>query len=360
MNPPFYRFPLAEIRTETPTACSLIFHIPAEHKEIFEYNHGQFVTLKFDIKGQEYRRSYSMSSSPIEDTLTITVKKVKGGVVSKYIHEQLKAGDFVELMTPDGLFFTELDEAVQKTYYLFAAGSGITPIMSILKTTLEHEPKSSVYLLYGNRNESEIIFRDVLDTLARKYEGQFTVEYILSQPEGGKSTFGFLKKSAPLWLGRKGRINANEVSRFIQDNPQRGKVGEFFICGPNEMIDTVQETLLNAGTPQAHIHSERFASFVTNAAPAKISQATLIVHLNGERIETTMSPKKKILERLLDLKKNPPYSCASGACSTCMAKLIQGQVTMDACFALDEAEIAKGFILTCQSHPITEIVEIEY
>ncbi|MEM1320076.1 MAG: ferredoxin--NADP reductase [Bacteroidota bacterium] len=370
MSVQFHSLTVKSIESETKDTVSVTFDLPASLQEDFQYTQGQYLTLKFDLKGQSARRAYSMSSSPVEEDLTVTVKKVQGGLVSTHICEQLRAGTSVEVMPPQGRFFTELDEANRKTYYLFGAGSGITPLQSILKTVLEKEPKSKVCLLYGNRNEDSIIFKEELDRLQQRYAGQLVVVHTLSQPhqkrKGGLS--GFFGGKTISWTGRVGRIDAVAVQQLLADHPKGGTEAEYFICGPNNMISTVEQALDVLGINKERIHAEHFSAAPQSngtagaqaAAAAVAGEAQLIVHLDRERIETTIAPGKTILDALLDLKYEPPYSCISGSCSTCMAKVLNGKVEMDACYALDEDEVAEGYILTCQAKPTTDIVEVTF
>jgi ring-1,2-phenylacetyl-CoA epoxidase subunit PaaE len=368
MSKQFYKLVVKEIKRETPDAVSVSFTVPEELKETFQYTQGQFLTLKFQIKGQEVRRSYSMCSSPLEENLTVTVKKVKSGVVSCYIHDNLQPGQTVEVMPPEGRFFTKLEEEQRKTYYLFGAGSGITPLFSILKTILEKEPQNAVFLLYGNRDEESIIFREALEELQRRYEGQLHVEHILSRPrrEKPKGLGGIFSKGVSTWPGKTGRISAAHVNEFMEENPPRSKEVECFICGPGDMIDVVKAALTGRGIGKEHIHTEHFsAGIVGKGGTAKQNGAQIMkgmvkVHLEGQLIEIEVPPGKTILDTLIDEGYDPPYSCTSGACSTCMAKVLKGSVTMDACFALDSEEVEEGYILTCQSHPTSPELELTY
>ncbi len=365
MSKQFHTLKVSKVEQETKDCVSVSFHIPAELSETFLYKQGQYLTLRFHIKGQDVRRAYSMSSSPLEAEISVTVKKVPGGLVSTFINEQLKAGAEVEVMPPQGRFFAELDAAQHKSYYLFGAGSGITPLMSILKTILEKEPKSTVHLLYGNRDEEGIIFKTKLDQLVQRYAGQLVVEHILSQPqkEKGKGLSGLFKKAKTSWPGKTGRIGKPQVIEFLNNHPVRATASAYFICGPNTMIDTVQEVLLGQGIASEHIHQEHFTA---NPAPKKaetgagIDGARLVARLDGERIETSLPEGKTVLDALLDLNYEPPYSCTSGSCSTCMAKVLKGSVSMDECYALDDDEIEEGYVLTCQARPTSPEVEITY
>lgn len=360
----FHTLRVTEIIPETENAVSLTFAIPEELKKNFEYIQGQFLTLKFKIDEKEVHRSYSMCSSPLEDCLSITVKRVKKGLVSNYINDDVKVGLHIEVMPPDGRFFTNLDEKNSKTYYLFGAGSGITPLMSTLKTILGKEPQSTVFLLYGNRNESSIIFKDELGKLEKRYTGRLKVEHILSQPkrEKGKGLTAVFGKGKTNWDGKIGRIDAKQVVQFLQENPAHNKLMEYFICGPGTFIDTVKAALIANGIDEKHIHAERFSTTpVGEEEKVKgVEGAKIKVTLDDEEFEVVIASGKTILDTLLDLGHDPPYSCTSGACATCMAKILKGSVKMDACYALDEDEIANGYILTCQSHPTSEEVVLTY
>ncbi len=366
MSTEFYNLKVKEVIRETVDCVSLSFEIPSDLKEVFEYKQGQYATLRFQLNGQDVRRAYSMSSSPLNEDFTVTVKELKGGLVSTHINKNIQSGMEIAVMPPDGRFFTKLKEENRKTYYLFAAGSGITPIMSILKTIVEKEPQSVVFLLYGNRNEESIIFKDQLDRLERRYAGQLFVEHILSQPakekKGGLGSF--FKKAVTNWQGKIGRIDREHVTQFLEQNPPRFPDLEYFICGPGEMIDTVENALKDQGINDKHIHTERFTNDspkpAEDSAAASISSAKVIIHLDGQKVEMNIDDNKTILDKLLEQKYEPPYSCTSGACSTCMAKLIKGSVSMDACFALDEDEVAEGYILTCQAHPTTPEIELTF
>lgn len=357
----FYPLTISKVKTETNDTVSLYFQVPAELADTFSYKQGQYLTLRFTINGTEERRAYSMSSSPLEAELAVSVKRVSGGRMSNHIHDVVKAGDTVEVMPPQGRFYTVLDPDQRKSYYLFGAGSGITPLMSIIKTTLEEEPQSSVHLLYGSREDDQIIFYDELQALSKRYAGQLTVEYIVSQPKKEKS--GWLKKAKINWTGRTGRISPIEIDRFLNEYPLQGKGAEYFICGPGAMIDSVETCLLEQGIDKKSIHSERFV----NAAEAAAKKATTTggagavkVQLRGEQFTVQVPENKTILEALLDGKHDAPYSCMAGACSTCMAKVKSGKIKMDVCYALDDDEVADGYVLACQSHPDSDDVEITF
>jgi len=368
MSNKFFPLKVKEVIEETPEAVTLVFNVPEELKETFSYTQGQYLTLRFDLDGREVRRSYSMCSSPLETDLAVTVKRVEGGLMSTHIHERIQAGQTIEVMPPEGRFYTALDSEQRKSYYLFGAGSGITPLISILKTVLETEPLSTVFLLYGNRREPSIIFRKQLDELQQRYSGQLFVEHLLSQPkrEKVKGLAGLVKKGAVSWDGRIGRIDHGQIARFLEQHPPRGQDVEYFICGPGNMIDNTKAALLGQGIDSKRIHVEYFLSgtpggqSAENGAEAASGGAAVKVHLDGQVIDLEVPEEKSILDTLLDQGYDPPYSCTAGACSTCMAKVLKGSVTMEVCYALDDEEVEEGFILTCQSHPSSAELEITF
>lgn len=369
MSNKFHQLKVKEIIPETSQAVTLVFEVPEALRETFQYTHGQYLTLKFDVDGQEVRRAYSMCSSPMDKDIAVTVKRLKNGLVSNYINDKVSAGQSIEVMPPEGRFFTKLDEGNRKTYYLFGAGSGITPLMSILRTILEKEPLSTVHLFYGNRTEESIIFKNSLEDLKERYANQLIVEHILSQPKREKATglAGFFKKGAVSWEGRIGRIDQREVNRFLDENPLRTEEVEYFICGPGSMIDSVEAALIGRGVDKKRIHTEHFSSALPSESVssngARVSIAGGVpakVHLDGEEIDLVIPEGKTVLDTILDQGYDPPYSCTAGACSTCMAKVVKGSVEMDACYALDEEEVEEGFILTCQSRPVSDELEISF
>ena len=369
MKPVFHSLKVKSIVPETADAVLVSFEVPEALHAAYRFKPGQHVTLRFELNGKEYRRSYSMCNRPADGALSICVKRVQWGVVSNYIIDQLKVGDEVDVMTPEGRFVCEANPDNKKNYYLFAAGSGITPLMSIAKTLLEEERMSYVFLLYGNRNENSIIFKDELDRMAREYEGQFFVKHTLSQPEKTKKggIGALFSKGKITWTGDTGRIDAAKVRQFIQeDYPPRHQVSEYYICGPGTFIQTVEGALLESGVDKAHIHHEYFTNpdqEKSSAPPKKeekVDGARVVVTLDKQKFELNVPANKTILEALLEQGVDAPYSCTSGACATCMAKVTKGAVSMDTCFALEDSEVANGYILTCQSHPTTETVELTF
>ena len=364
----FFELRIKSKTAETADTTTIELEIPDELRDLFTYKQGQYLTLRLHLDGHELRRSYSMSSSPLENRLAVTVKKVSGGKTSTYLHDKAQVGDTLEIAAPAGRFFNELNPDKRRTYYLFAAGSGITPLMSIIRTTLESEPMSAIFLLYGSRNEESIIFRDELDRLSERYTGQLHVEHVLSQPRKestGGGLFGVFKKSTSNWQGKIGRITGRTANEFLDENLAHGPESDciYFICGPGDMADSIKASLLSREIPAKQVHTEHFVN--ATHVPGEIAEGgsgerRVIVHLKGERIELPVPDGATILDVLVKAKYDPPYSCTAGACSTCMAKLVNGKVKMDACYALDDEEVKAGYILTCQSHPETDVVELTY
>lgn len=362
MNTNFYQLKINNIKKETADTVSLTFDVPSDLKATFHYLAGQYLTLRFTLNGKEERRAYSMSSSPVEGICTVSVKRVENGLVSNHIYNTLKIGDLVEVMPPQGRFTPPLSIGQSKTYFLFGAGSGITPLFSILKTILEEEPMSQVKLLYGNRNEDSIIFKDALAFLQKKYEGQLFVEHILSQPKMEKKGSWLFGKKTVAWTGKIGRCNAAVVSEFLGANPVNTKDGAtYFVCGPENMMLTIENELKRRKIDPKSIHIEHFLSGTKPNTPKSASNASkLIVHLNGKRMDFEVEAGKTVLDTLVKHKVDVPYSCTAGACSTCMAKIVNGSGKMEACFSLDPEEIADGYVLTCQLRPTSETLEVTY
>ncbi len=364
----FYKLKVKKVIAETPETVSLVFEVPDDLKSIFKYKQGQYLTLKFNIDGQEARRAYSMSSSPLEPDLKVTVKRVKNGLVSNFIYNKIKEESEVEVMSPEGRFYTKTNEDNRKTYYLFAAGSGITPVISIIKTLLEAEPQSTLFLLYGNRNEDQIIFNEELGQLTKRYADQFYVEHTLSQPKQEKAggLGSWFKKPRMSWPGWKGRIDTSKVKEFLLKYPARNKDVEYFICGPNPLMESVKDHLNNEGVDKKNIHFEVFTSALPgaeskgNGTTVATDARSVKVQLEGQWVTVDLKEKETILDALLRMDHNPPFSCTSGACSTCMAKVVKGKVEMEVCYALDDDEVEEGYILTCQAKPTEPGTEITY
>ncbi len=363
MSTDFHTLKIKELVKETEESISVIFDVPQDLEANYTFKAGQYLTLKFDKNGEEYRRAYSIYTSPLEGKLGVTSKRVKNGVISNHMNDNLSVGQEIEVMVPQGTFTLDNDHAFMNDYYLFAGGSGITPMMSLIKTILEEEPKSSVHLFYGNQDEQNIIFHKELERLESKYAGQLTVRHLLSDPIKTKS--GFFSKSKMSWLGWKGLPNQQNIGEFLTENPSKGNQQVYMICGPTIMMDVVQAALLGHGVQKDQIKVEYFGSptdetekAATVTATAGAGTGTVAIVLKGEEFTIDVPPSKTVLDVLLENKKDAPFSCTSGACSTCMAKVVSGKVEMDACYALDDDEVEAGYILACQAHPVTENVKI--
>ncbi|NER11848.1 2Fe-2S iron-sulfur cluster binding domain-containing protein [Leptobacterium flavescens] len=354
----FYKLQITDLRKETADSVSVAFDLPYELYNEFNYKAGQYLTVKFTIGGEEVRRSYSLCSSPVmEEPLRIGVKKVKGGLVSNHINDSLKVGDTVEVMVPEGRFTADIKEGNYKTYYLFSAGSGITPILSILRTVLFREPRSYVHMIYGNSNQESIMFQNELEQLQEQYFDRFVLVHSLSRP---KSKWSDLWKSSKDKPYLKGRIDKKTVSRFIGEYPPYAQNAEYYICGPGTMIQNTKEALKDMDVPGERIFTESFGGQTEGADQDAWENATLIAHLDGEKIEVNVPKGKTLLRTLISQGKNPPYSCEGGVCSTCICKVKNGKVHMKNNLALTDEEVADGYALSCQSIPLTESVEIVY
>ncbi len=357
----FKPVPILEVIRETKDVITICFDPAETPEEFLHFIPGQHLTLKVFVNFKEYRRSYSICSAQHEKILKVTVKKVAKGLVSNHLVDHLKPGNKIEISKPEGHFNIHPSADKRLHYFFFAAGSGITPIFSMIQSLLENEPKSNIHLLYGSRNEENIIFHKKLESLAIKFEGQLHLHYTLSKIKS--KGLSFLSKSNDTWAGWKGRIDESMINRFLENYPAKNLEPSYYICGPGDLIECTKNSLIKLNIDPKSIHAEYFTApvHVEPVTPSSsIAEATLIVHLNDKRHEFKMPGNKKILDFLLDAKLDPPYSCSSGACSTCMAKIIQGEVKMDLALALEPEEIADGYILTCQSRPVSSIVEIKY
>ncbi|KQH79478.1 electron transfer flavoprotein [Mycobacterium gordonae] len=340
-----HRIPVASVDPITADSTLVTFAVPEDLQDAFRFEPGQHVTV---VGGEGVRRNYSICAPATRAQLRIAVKHIPGGAFSTYVAEQLKAGDVLELMTPTGRFGTPLHPLHRKHYVGLVAGSGITPVLSIVATTLEIETESRFTLIYGNRTKESTMFRAELDRLESRYADRLEVLHVLS----GESLH------AP---ELRGRIDRDKLNLWLTGNLQPDHVDEWFICGPMEMTTAVRETLLEHRVDAERIHLELFHGFETgSAAEHSYESATVTFRLSGKQWTYDLTPGDSILEGALQVRDDAPYACMGGACGTCRAKLVEGNVEMDHNFALGQAELDAGYILTCQSHPTTPFVSVDY
>jgi ring-1,2-phenylacetyl-CoA epoxidase subunit PaaE len=361
----FYSLTVKDVILETDDAVSILFFIPEDHKNSFLFFPGQYVTVSSEISGKEIRRPYSINTMPGLPYFGITVKRVHKGNMSHFLN-RIQSGTVLNVSSPEGHFIVKPSHNLSRSFYFFAAGSGITPVMSMIRTILEEEPKSVCYLLYGNRHENSIIFRKELEDLEKKYSGQLFIEHILSNPLKSKASGlgGLLGKKETLWKGETGRIGEKSVEKFLQKFPSRFTEREYYTCGPGDMITKTEKYLLTKGIDSIHIHKEFFTSpgkENTSGKDSNVTGSSLVeVTLKGITHQFDIPKNKIILDELVEKKLDPPYSCTSGACSTCIAKVSSGDVKMDACYALEDDEVAAGYVLTCQARPVSDKVILTY
>ena len=353
----FHPLKIKEVRRETDDCVSLLFEIPNDYKEQFAFKQGQSLTMRTKLNGEEIRRTYSICSSPLEKEWRVAVKKVEGGIFSSHANEILKAGDELEVMPPVGKFYTELHPTNKKNYLAVVAGSGITPVLSIIKTTLLTEPQSSFTLLYGNRNRASIIFKEELEALKNKFIDRLTIHHILSREI----------TDAPVYHGR---IDKEKCELLFNKLIDLDSVNECFICGPEQMIFSVKDFLEAKGVDKKHIHFELFTTPGQQAYTSKPKagpstdkgpKSKIKVKLDGVIFDFELSQGgDTVLDAALKQGADLPFACKGGVCCTCRAKLVKGEVKMDVNYGLEEEEIEAGFILTCQSHPTTAEVFVDF
>ena len=353
----FHSLRVSHVQKETEDSVSIEFSVPPELKELFQFTQGQNLTLRKVLNGEELRRNYSICTSPFEGKLKVAVKKVEGGLFSTWANEHLKAGDTLDVLPPTGKFYTALHPDQKKAYVAFAAGSGITPILSIAKTTLLTEPQSSFTLVYGNRTKASILFKEELEALKDQFLHRFRVYHILSRE----------KTDVPL---NSGRIDTEKLTLLFDKLIDVNKCDEFFLCGPEEMIFCVKGFLMDKAVPAEKIHFELFTvpgqrretstgKSETNAGTG--AKAQVSIKIDGVFFDFDLAyESESILDAALKEGADLPYACKGGVCTTCKAKLLEGKVSMDVNWGLEPDEVEKGFVLTCQAHPQTETVVIDF
>ena len=346
--PSFKKLVIKEIKHETAAAVSILFNVPEELKPNYTFIAGQYVNLRLTLDGKEIRRAYSICSSPESGELRIAVKAVKNGAFSQFANTKLKVGDVLEVGKPEGKFTFEPQADRQKNYAAFAAGSGITPVISILKSVLKSEPQSSFVLVYGNKSPKETIFHQELYDLHLKYTGRLFVHYVYSQAKADGALFGRIDKSA--------------VNFVLNNKHKELEFDKFYLCGPEEMINTVSKVLREHNIKDSAIKFELFSSSSDENIEASSHEGHTKITILVDDEETTfeMSQKQTVLEAALKQGVDAPYSCQGGICSSCLARIKSGTAVMKKNSILTDSEIAEGLVLTCQAHPTSAAIVVDY
>lgn len=343
----FHSLRISNLRKLTPNAVALTFEVPAELQQDYAFSAGQYLTLKHKANGQELRRSYSISSAPSSGQLTVGIKKLEGGTFSVYANTELQEGDRLEVMIPEGRFtYTPTGKAQQVA--AFAAGSGITPIMAIAQTVLESHTESHFVLVYGNQRLSEAMYLEEILKLKEQYGDRFFVQLVTSREQEADTLFG--------------RIEPSIVNFILKNKFKDTTFDAVYVCGPEAMIESTAETLEKGGVAKENIHFERFTTQETEDTLAQnLEGKTQVTVTLDDEVETfTMDRKQLVLDAVLKADMDAPYSCQGGICSSCLARVVEGKVEMVNNQILTDGEIAEGLILTCQAHPLTPTLKIDY
>ena len=352
----FHELKVAAVEPETDEAVVVRFELPAELRETFRYTHGQYLTLRATVNGEDLRRSYSICAGVQEQTLRVGVRKVAGGKFSHWVNSSLKAGDSLQVFPPQGRFFVPVAPSEARHYVGIAGGSGITPILSIMKTVLAAEPQSRFTLLYGNRRVQSTMFKDEIEDLKNQYMGRLAIHAVFSDEAVESDLFA-------------GVMDRAKVAAFLKTLVPAASISHAFICGPFQMNDEAEGALLDAGVEKERIHVERFGTpemLAGQPAPHEVkagdvSQATVTVIRDGfTRVIEVLGSDPSLLDAAARAGMDVPYSCKSGVCSTCRCKVLEGQVRMDRNFALEKHELEAGFVLACQAHALTPTVTLSF
>ncbi len=345
----FHKLNISSIDRVTEKSVEITFDIPENLKNSFTYKAGQYITLKTEINGKEVRRDYSICSSVNSGDLTVAIKEVEDGTFSVYANEKLNAGDTLEVAEPNGRFVFEANEANTRTVAAFAAGSGITPILSIVKTLLEDEPFSNFILVYGNKKLNDAMFaKDILE-LKQHYGNRFHVHFIYSQSQETDALFGRIEKST--------------VNLIVKNKYKGVTIDSFYICGPEQMIHTVKDVLIENNIKEKKIFFELFTApteATDSSSEIGDGKSQLKVIVDDEEFEFEMAQDVSILDAALKQDVDAPYSCQGGICSSCIARVTEGEATMRQNNILTDNEVAEGLILTCQAHPTTPKIVVDY
>jgi len=343
----FHKLVISEVKKETPNSVSISLQVPDNLQQDFRFQAGQYITFKHDIDGIEVRRAYSLCSSPSSGILRVGIKKVEGGTFSVFANEQLSVGDMLEVMPPEGMFVFKPEENTANTYGAFVAGSGITPVLSIIKDVLEREANSSFVLVYGNQTQEECMFYAELEALKSTFEGRLKIEYIYSRSKELNAL--------------QGRIDKSVVNYLLKNKYGETEFASYYLCGPEAMINEVSNTLKGRGVAAEAILFELFTSSDDGELTEDHDGSTSItITLDDEVTTFTMSQEKSVLDASIKEGLDAPFSCQGGICSTCIARVKEGKVEMRKNQILTDSELAEGLILTCQAHPTTSKVVVDY
>ena len=353
----FHALRVREVLPDTAEAVVVAFDVPDELREVFSFTQGQYLTLRKDIDGQDLRRSYSICAGVDDGELRVGVRKVNGGVFSNWINAHLKHGDVVNVMAPQGRFFVAMQPQLRRHHLGIAGGSGVTPILSTMKTVLAREPLSRFTLIYGNRALKSTMFKEEIEDLKNRYLARLVLHHVFSDEH----------TDAPLNMGV---MNRDKIGEFLRSVVPASTIDHAFVCGPFQMNDEAEAALLAAGVPEEHIHIERFGlapqaqqvgAVLHEAKPGDAEAARITIIRDGLKREIAFNKgQPSILDAASAAGLEVPFSCTSGVCGTCRAKLIEGEVRMERNFALDKNEVANGFVLTCQAHPLTPQVTLSF
>jgi ring-1,2-phenylacetyl-CoA epoxidase subunit PaaE len=350
----FHPLTVAAVEPLTDDAVAITFDIPEGLKDDYAFTQGQHITVRTELAGDDVRRNYSICSPVSSGVLRIAVKRLPGGAFSEHALEKLRVGDVVDVMTPSGRFFTVLDPEHDKHYVCIAAGSGITPVLSIVATTLEVEPRSRVTLVYANRTPRSVMFLEEVEDLKDRYPERFHLIHVLSREPQEVELFS-------------GRLDAARMQRLLDSLIPPADVDEWFLCGPYEMVSSLRSQLLAGGVPKRAVHAEVFhvesrpAPRRTPVASAEAGGSEMTISLDGRRSTFPLAPGgPSVLEAALSVRADAPFACKRGVCGTCRAKVVEGAVEMDTNWALEPDEVERGYVLTCQSHPTSEKVVLDY
>lgn len=352
----FHKIKVKDLYKETDDCSVISFDVPEDLTSEFKYHQGQHLTLKADVNGEDTRRSYSLCSSPIDGEWRVAVKQIPGGVFSSFVNNSLKSGDILEVMAPSGTFGVKPQPQASKNYLFFAAGSGITPILSMIKTHLAVEPNATCKLFYVNRTAKSIIFKEELEQLRNTYFGRLEIYYFLTK-----------ERRDIEWLN--GRFDNDKMQRLTKTFIDIPDTGEVFLCGPEDMVQFVSNYLVEAGLPKELIHFELFVTGLSEEDKARaerlaqqsIEGVELTIVDGGKEFQFTMTKDyDNILDAALGAGADLPFACKGGVCSTCKCQVVEGTVEMKINYALEEKEVAQNFVLSCQAVPTSESVKVDF